>query len=253
MGTLVINYELSGFDRILYNSPAQWENCTFKMNEKLIASVRIWEEGIESYDELRDSAAKIEWRLKSLILALEWKYGRELKYRIREIIEPPLENENIAVRDITCIEDEVNVDISPQTPPLNMPQAPLQCERWIKTLIEANRLSDFVEEQLKRQYLIIEELWDDFASEYNAEEHKNVKSVKIIRHFVSHESCNDRTIVNFIEPLLPSAIINNGIKKKVRFLRNIEHRNFVAQFEIIAREIARSLIQKKIAQFSALV
>jgi hypothetical protein len=114
---------------------------------------------------------------------------------------------------------------------------------------EANKLQAYVEEQLRRHYLIIEELWGEFQHTFGADVGERKKRVKLIRDFVSHESCCKRDVIALVESDLASAVVSVQGKKRVRFLRNVEHRNFVGRFEVISRGLARSLVDMKMQQF----
>ena len=129
-----------------------------------------------------------------------------------------------------------------------MPEVPLGAERWIGIWVEACKLGDYVEEQLRRQYLIIEELWSEFQGGFDAQTRINKKQVKLIRDFVSHANCNNPDIIALVEPDLPSAVVVVNGAKRVTFQRTVEHRNYISRFEVVSRDLARFLVDKKMLQ-----
>ena len=251
MGSIEITYEIKGFDRLLYTAPAHWDNCILEMDENLIASVIFRVDGVEDKNQLKNARKRIKEKLKSLVLAFEWKYAHELEWRqVNECIPVKFQNtEGLALESSINCEDKADCDVKPRKPPEEIPQVPLECERWIKTITEAHKLSDYVEEQLRRYYLIIEELWGELKSLYDEDTQDKITLVKLVRDFVSHDSCKNPRIRELVKPSLPSSIIDiNG--ERVRFLRNVEHRDFVAKYATIAHEIAKSLVNKKMEQFA---
>lgn len=129
-----------------------------------------------------------------------------------------------------------------------MPEVPLEAERWVGVWVEAFKLKDYVEEQLRRQYLIIEELWDEFKYSFNDKVRHDKKQVKHIRDFVSHASCHNSDIIALVENDLQSAVVYVNGAKHVAFRRIVEHRNYIAKFEIKSRDLARDLVDKKMNQ-----
>jgi hypothetical protein len=243
--------EIRGFDRVLYKETAQWDKCTFSMNENLTAHLEIWECNIDSPEKLHSAVVQAKEKLQRLILSIEWTYGRELLSRVTNVYAPSFANEEdiLNISESLELNDRVRIQAEPREVPMVMPEVPLEAGRWIGIWVEANKLSDYVEEQLRRQYLIIEELWDEFESTLDASIRTDKKRVKLIRHFVSHDKCGNPNIIALVEPDLPSAVITVNGTKSVAFQRNVEHRNYISRFEVISRELARSLVDMKMCQY----
>lgn len=102
--------------------------------------------------------------------------------------------------------DYVTLGISPKCIPDTLPQIPLEAKRWIQIWTESTKLHDYVEEQLRRHYLIIEELWQENHQILDASQKAEKLNIKLIRDFVSHASCINPEVVSLVEKKLPSAV-----------------------------------------------
>jgi hypothetical protein len=243
--------EIEGFDRVLYKETAQWDKCTFSMNDTRTAYVEIWEDDIDTPEKLQTAAIQIKEKLRRLVLSIEWAYGRELKIKTIDVHAPSfIDDKNLLdISESLELGDQINLQVEPRNVPMVMPEVPIEAERWIGIWVEAIKLGDYVEEQLRRQYLIIEELWSEFQSSFDAPARADIKRVKLIRDFVSHASCNNADIIGLVEPDLPSAVVIVDGAKTVAFQRTVEHKNYISRFEVVSRELARSLVDIKMRQF----
>ncbi len=243
--------EIEGFDRVLYKEAAQWDKCSLSMNDTLTAHVEIWENDIDTPEKLQTATIEIKEKLRRLVLSIEWAYGRELKLKTIEVHAPSFINDKNQPDISESLKLGVQIDLQgvPRKVPMVMPEVPIEAERWIGIWVEAMKLRDYVEEQLRRQYLIIEELWSELQSSFGATTHANKKRIKLIRDFVSHASCNNADIIALVEPDLPSAVVIDNGTKTVAFQRTVEHRNYVSRFEVVSRQLARSLVDMKMRQF----
>lgn len=248
MKTLEITYEIRGFDRVLFIEKPSWNNCEFTMNGEDIATLRIWEDGIDNVAQIDRAKIIIKQRVKTFILALEYRLQLPLTSIVKKINYPTIMKMDgtIHITENFGIDDEPSNRVLPVKPPEEMPSLPVECEPWILTLAEAHIFEQYVEEQFKRQYLIIEELWAEFAHEFDKETQDIKPKLKLIRNFLSHAICDDKNIIELVSNDLPTSILDDG---RVKFLRNdIDHRNFIARFEIKSREISHALVEKKIRQ-----
>jgi hypothetical protein len=251
MGELRYIVEIDGFDRILYEESAHWEKCLLAMEDISKAHVEIWESGVDTPQELEFATVRIKEKLHRLVLALEWTYGRELQIKVIKVSAPSFgddANPTVLAESIE-FRDQPSTQVKPRKVPPVMPEVPLEAERLVVMWKEVNKLGDYVEEQLRRHYLIIEELWDEFQNSFDANDHAHMKQVKLIRDFVSHAVCDNKAVIALVEPNLPSAVVTVKGEKRVTFLRTVEHRNYVAQFEVVSRKLARSLVDMKMRQF----
>lgn len=129
--------------------------------------------------------------------------------------------------------------------PQNMPSVPLILERHILTVLQAEALDSksehYADEQLKRWFLIIEELHlTRLDHEY--------KALKCARNFVSHPTSNSTDTVAFLKRELPSSVyIANGREEACYLRHDLQHKAFVSKYETIARQWAKMLVEKAIA------
>lgn len=263
MERMELTYNIKGFDRVLYNKPPSWRNCEFSMNEDekngITALLCVWEEinykEVNTIEQLERIEKELEQKVQSFILALKFMLKLPLKRELKEKKVPSiiLQDGSVHCSSIAIASDELESDYMLSAPPKEMPSLPLECEPWVLTLVEAAVFKSYVEEQFKRQHLIIEELWGEFKHEFNDEEMQKLKlkkeeigkEIKWLRDFVSHAICNKKGVVKFISKNLPTSIVPGGVK----FLRgDVNHRNFVARYEAKSRQLAHHLVEKKIAE-----
>lgn len=243
--------EIDGFDRVLYKKTANWNKCTLSVISNSSAKLEIWEDGIDTPEKLQAAIFNVREKMERFILSIEWTYGHELKPKITEIHAPTFVDENniLEISESLKLQVQVEADVAPREVPAAIPQVPLEAKRWIQIWVEACKLEEYVEEQLRRQYLIIEELWNDFKDSFDAQSVADKKRVKLIRHFVSHANCDNPNIIALVESDLPSAVLIVNGRKRVAFQRTVEHRNYISRFEVKSREIARSLVNMKMREF----
>lgn len=248
--------EVKGFDRVLYKESAHWDKCILSMIDGSSRSgiIEIWENDVDTLEKLQAAVVNVKERLERLVLSIEWAYGHELKWEIAKRYVPSLVDKNniLEITESLKIQDQVDLQAAPREAPAAMPQVPLEAKRWIQIWVEACKLGEYVEEQLRRQYLIIEELWNEFHGTFDAQSRADKKQIKLIRDFVSHANCSNQDIVALIEQDLPTAVlVINGVKK-VAFQRTVEHRNYISRFEVKSRKIARTLVDMKMRQFGVI-
>lgn len=250
MAQIKIIGEIEGFDSVLYESTAIWGGFRLSVITNGKAQFEVSIDNIDSVEQIPSATRHAQGQIERFILSAEWALGSELKYIIHNIdtSEIAASEDLPSLNEQLKLGDYVAVEISPKPIPASLPQIPLEAERWIQIWLESKKLNGYVEEQLRRHYLIIEELWQDGHQVFDSSQRADKKSIKLIRHFVSHESCSNPEVVALIENDLPSAVVMpNGIKH-VRFNRTIEHRNYIARFEVKARDMARVLVNNKISQ-----
>jgi len=243
--------EIEGFDRVLYESTACWSNFTLGVINNGKAAFEAWTNGIDSIEKRSNALNAIIEQIERFILSVEWSFGHQLRYTINNVTGPTFGSEDslLAIKEKLTIGDHVEIAVAPRKVPEALPQVPLEARRWVHIWLECTKLSGYVEEKLRRQYLIIEELWPELHPTFNSTQKSDKKDIKLIRDFVSHASCENSDVVSLVEKDLPSGVeLING-KKHVRFQRTIEHRNYVARFEVKSREIARALVNSKMRQF----
>ena len=250
MTRLIIIGEIEGFDRVLYESTAKWDGFSLSVVTDGKAQFEISIDSIDSIEQAPDAIRVAQEQIERFILSAEWTLGCELKYTIHDIDTSGFASseELLALKEQLKFCDFASAEIPPKPIPAALPQIPLEAERWIRIWIESGKLNEYVEEQLRRHYLIIEELWQDNDQNFDAKQIADKNNIELIRHFISHESCDNRKVVALIEKELPSAVVMLNGKKHVRFNRTIEHRNYIARYESKAREIARILVNNKMRQ-----
>jgi len=134
---------------------------------------------------------------------------------------------------------------SPVPLPKKMPSIPLILKRHILTVLQAEALDNnsehYGDEQLKRWFLIIEELEPNQSSQA-------FRDLKCARHFVSHPTLHFKDTVAFLKRELPSSVssIANG-GEKAQYLRDDPiHRALVSKYETLARQWAKRLVENEI-------
>lgn len=135
---------------------------------------------------------------------------------------------------------------SPVPLPQDMPSIPLILKRFIRTVLQAEALDSESEyradEQLKRWFLIIEELDTNTADQ-------GYKDLKCVRDFVSHSKVDHTKVIEFLKLEFPSSVCSAQDKKEeARYLRDDSlHQAFVSRYESIARQLAKRLVEEVIA------
>lgn len=258
MNRITVTYQFTGFD-VLYNKKPSWNNCDFEMCENGDAILKIWKDFDKG--DIDNIYYELANRVESFGLALKYQCYRNLEWKKLKCEKNILQNDGV-IKETIILSDEVIAETSLRTPPIEMPSVPISCKRWILTYSEAFMLNktEFVDEQLKRHYLIIEELWEELRNEESPSEKggkikdieiKDVDNIRNIRNFVSHPYCYGSEVKTLVSEELPSAITKKNNKPCVCFERdNIEHITYVARYEVKAREIAKKLIDEKIRYFS---
>ena len=244
---LEITFLVYGFNRRIYGSDPEWTDCMFEQDEDLTIRLRFQEFGIASATDRATAEARIDQQLQRLVLAWEYRFGRRLHVR-RHITQAPVlaSPPGIAsARSGVAFSARAIVHDYPGPPPDAMPQAPLFAARWIKAMAEAGEFNGFPDEELRRYYLVIEELWEEFKPEFSDEMQTKKDEINMIRDFVSHDRCNKPAIVELVSEHLSDAEFQVGEARFVRFLRTPEHRNFIARYERPAHDLARHLIDMK--------
>ena len=135
---------------------------------------------------------------------------------------------------------------SPVPLPQRMPSVPLVLKRHILNVIQAEELDGdsehYEDEQLKRWFLVVEELEVDISSQ----EYKDLRSA---RNFVSHPTSNAKETIAFLKREIPSSVyLNSDKKEEARYLRDDPtHRAVVSKYQMVARSWAKRLIEREIS------
>lgn len=241
-----LQYLIRGFSRLLYLPAPQWPNCRFEQREDLDVILCLSEADLTPETDLDTVIAFNDTRVRQLVLAWEFQLGQRLQLRRFNIVWPiPLEQGgHCMLQSGVAISDHCQATIVLAQAPATMPQIPLGAERWVRTFSEAGDFSGYVEEQLRRHYLIVEELWETHASLFDNVEQAKCGEIRLVRNFVSHSECTSRSVVTFITANLPSAQMQSSSSPAVRFdRRSQEHQAFVARFAVDSERIARKLVQ----------
>ncbi len=136
---------------------------------------------------------------------------------------------------------------SPVPLPQRMPSVPRALKRHILNLIQAEELDGYSEhyedEQLKRWFLVIEELEVNISSQ----EFKDLRSA---RNFVSHPTSNAKETIAFLKREISSSVyLNADGKEEARYQRDDPtHRAVVSRYQAEARWWAKGLVKKEILQ-----
>ena len=243
---LQIVYLVRGFHRLLYVPPPQWPGCHFEQGENLDATLRIAQTEVAPGTDLDTLIALTDARMQQLVLAWELSLGQRLQLRRLHVSLPrlPVMKGGATSQDGVSFSDRCEATIIHAAAPVQMPQIPLAAERWVRTLAEAGDFGGYVEEQLRRHFLIIEELWETYGSRFDNADQAKCKEIRCVRNFVSHYDCTREPVLGFIIINLPSAEVQRSSHRAVRFDRTSqEHRTFVARFAVDSERIARRLVE----------
>lgn len=257
---------------ILYASGSIiWPDGTseFKVIEDVSTKIglyRTWSDNIDP-DCLREERIKIEQRVESFVLGMRFLGNAKFSQvdgRLSYVTETGEEYQITSDMDIEAIihrskGEEFNYvsvvhptitcqgagSSSPVPLPQRMPYVPLALKRHILNVIQAEELdgnSEYYEdEQLKRWFLVIEEL------EMNTS-NQDYKDLRCIRNFVSHPTSNAKDTIAFLKIELPSSVyLNSHGSEEARYLRDDPtHRAVVSKYQTVARSWAKRLIEKEI-------
>lgn len=155
------------------------------------------------------------------------------------------EDFNWVSADLPSIQLHGSISISPSPIPKKMPLVPLNLKRHILNIIQAEELDsipeNYEDEQLKRWFLIIEELEENKTSQV-------FKNLRGARNFVSHPILNAQETIVFLKKELSSSVYKKLTgKEEGKYQRDDPtHRAFVSKYETIARKWAKELVKKEI-------
>lgn len=241
-----LQYLVRGFNRLLYLPAPKWPNCRFEQREDLDVILCLSEANLTPETDLDTVIAFNDVRVRQLVLAWEFQLGQRLQLRRFNVVWPTSleQGGHRKLQGGVAISDHCQAKIVHAQAPVTMPQVSLSAERWVRTFSEAGDFSGYVEEQLRRHYLIVEELWETHASRFDSAEQAKREEIRLVRNFVSHSECTSRSVVTFITANLPSAQMQRSIPAAVRFDRSSqEHQAFVARFAVDSERIARKLVR----------
>jgi len=250
--------------------PWYYNNSEFEIiNEDttMVGHFRTWETNIDP-NCLKEAKKEIEERMESFVLAMRflgnikfsqvdetWSYitekGEECPISSEMDIEGIIHRSkgeefnygSVVVPMMTSTSSGVTSSVSL---PQKMPKVPLFLKRHILTAIQAEELDGYPEyyedEQLKRWFLIIEELGVDISRQ----EYEDLRSA---RNFVSHPTSNKLETIAFLKREIPSSVyLNSDGKEEARYLRDDPtHRAFVSKYQTLARRLAKELVKRKIS------
>lgn len=241
-------YLLSGLDRILYSRPPEWPEGTFEQTTEFEGRLVLVRDFISNVSDLEIAIRQMDLQAERFRWAISRRTLRPLGLRLEKWEGPSFDPAGIAsARSSGVFADEAEGHVLPRPPPAKMEQLPEAAARWILTLAEASTFDGYPDEVIKRLQLLIEELLTEHGACLHAEQRELAKQVKFVRDFVSHPELDRGLGRSFIATNLPSAIVREQPRLKVRFDRtNVEHRNFVGRYEVLARDLANPLLDAAI-------
>lgn len=241
-------YLLRGLDRMLYHVAPCWREGTFVQEREDSGSLVLRADGILSAAALVDAIQAADQIAERFRLAISKRIGCPLTLTLEKSEEPSFGPPGILRAHARIrVSASAKGTVLPRDPPEKIEQIPEAAARWILTLTEAKSFGAHPDEVLKRLYLLIEELQDEYAPHLNEEQRSALSEVKCLRDFVSHSTCKSQSLCAFVAAHLPSAVVSTD-PMRVRFDRtNIEHRNFVGRYDPKARDIVGTLLDAAIA------
>ncbi|MGB5157778.1 hypothetical protein [Desulfobacterium sp. N47] len=231
-----------------------------------IGHYRTWADNIDP-DCLREARKEIEQRVESFMLGMRFlgnaKFS-QVDERLSYVTEAGEEYQITSDMDVEAIirrskGEEFNYGsavlpsmtcrgsgfTSPVPFPQRMPSVPLVLKRHILNVIQAEELDGYSEhyedEQLKRWFLVVEEL----EVEISSQEYKDLRSA---RNFISHPMSRAKETIAFLKREIPSSVyLNSDKKEEARYSRdNPTHRAVVSKYQTVARSWAKKLIEREI-------
>lgn len=252
-GASKATYRISGFRLELYVPPPQWEGCIFEQDDQHDVTLSFLDFVVSSKEEFQDFLRITAIRVQRLVLALELKLGHRLVLSRISASSPIFDGNdgNPVIEEGFVVSSSCDALIVYAPAPTAMPQAPLAAKRWIKTFAEAGDFTNHVEEQLRRHYLVIEELWSTYSHQFGDGDHDLIGKIKLVRDFVSHPLCTSQKVVGYVSGHLPGAVVTGSSPLTVRFDREDQaHLAFVARHEVDSGRLARSLVELAIGDLS---
>lgn len=209
-------------------------------------------DGIASAEELVAAISVQDQLAERFRLAASWSLRRPIAMRLTDSQEPDFSPRGaLSARALVRLTDCVSCEVTPRPPPATMPQLSEDAARWVHTMAETAPLSPYPDEVLKRLYLLIEEHWDSVSATASDAQREQERQAKLVRHFVSHATCDNKQVVAFVREHLPIAIVPGATPPAVRFDRtSLEHRNFVGRFDPVAGSLAIALVNGAIAHLT---
>ncbi len=232
-----------------------------------VGHYRTWVDNIDP-DCLREARKKIEQRVESFVLGMRFLGNAKFSKadgRLSYLTENGEEYQIISDVDIEAIicrskGEEFNYvsaaipsmtccasgSTSPVPLPQRMPSVPLILKRHILNVIQAEEMdghSEYYEdEQLKRWFLIIEELEDYILSQ-------DYKDLRSARNFVSHPTLDAQKTIAFLKREIPTSVyLNSDGREEGCYLRDDPtHRAVVSKYQTVARSWAKRLVEREIS------
>jgi hypothetical protein len=227
---------------------------------------RTWADNIDP-ERLREARLKLKQKADSFVLGMRFLGNRRFsqadealayvtangdEYQINNdmdiegiIRRSKGEDFNWVSADLPAMRCHASGSISPVPLPQKMPSVTLILKRHILNIVQAEELDvnseHYEDEQLKRWFLIIEEL----EVQKNVQTYKDLRSA---RNFVSHPTSNAEETIIFLKRELPSSVyVNSCGQEEARYIRDDPtHRAFVSKYETVARRWAKGLVENEI-------
>lgn len=227
---------------------------------------RTWADNIEP-ERLRETRTELERKMDSFVLGMRFLGNRGFSQTDKVLhyvtasgdeylITNDMDIEGIIRRskgedfnwmsaDLPAMTCHALASTSPTPLPRKMPSVPPILKRHILNMVQAEELDanseHYEDEQLKRWFLIIEEL----ETQKDSQTYKDLRSA---RNFVSHPVSNAPETVKFIKKELPSSVYMNSCgQEEARYKRDDPiHRAFVSKHQTMARQLAKGLVEKEI-------
>lgn len=246
-GRLRRTYRLAGLDRVLYSTPPAWEVGTFEQSVEDEGQLVLQLDDLSTPGAAELGLLQLDEIATQFRLAISKRIGRPLTLKLISSEEPDFGGSDMLVLSSAVgMSSVAGVTISPRDPPTQIEQIAVGAERWVATVAETAHFSDYPDEIVKRNYLLIEELGSEHGSVLSADLAASMDKAKWVRDFVSHPICGNPALCAFIAQELPSAVVSSD-PLKVRFDRSsLEHRNFVGRLQPLIERIANALVDAAI-------
>lgn len=252
MRRLQLEYQIENISVLYEEGSVTWHNAEFTFKKELAANLKIWEDDVQP-EQIAKTWKNLEGRGESFQSAMKYLGNYSIIFKKNHYVTYYFDHQTFTLRNeaeigylIKYLRGEIasfcvgsatlpgfkssgSSHSSPVPLPTIMPLIPHELHGKAATLIVVDQLANYPDLQLKLAYILLEDFLGDAL--------KNDK-MKHARDFVSHPTCYNRNVVNFIISELPSAKLGNA----VRFDREKgDHIAFASKYANLALQRAKGL------------
>jgi hypothetical protein len=265
MKKIQLQYQIKNISTLFEEGLVKWHNAEFTFKKELTASLQIWEIDTEP-EQIIQTCKKLEELGLSIQVAMKYLGNHSIVFKKDDYVTYHFDDQIFTLRNVEeteCLIKYLRGEIesfciisaalpivklngsgtlSPIPLPKIMPHIHPDLHAKAAILIVADKLADYPDLQLKLVFLLMEDLIEKETLQND--------NLKYVRDFVSHSTCKNKSLVNFISSELPSAKLNNGVS----FNREKDnHMVFVSKYANISLQKAKELFDSQVEQLGGCV